>query len=197
MSDADMDILLINNDDNFASTSLESNADNMIPHPATPRCQKPKIQIHEDIQLTRPNQQPTSAERGHTSLIITPYTNTRRETPAMINNAPVTDLSKLRPTRTIEEYEMRASNSVQRFTTREGVDIFIPKSILNRIDWRAIQATKKKIKTINLPDRYQAQVKVRADGQIIFRQYHKRGIQRIKARLNQQVQLGGGCSTRP
>lgn len=191
----------------FKPEDWESNFQNYLRQqgsdkPSTSQTQaKPSVKILENIQLIPPHDTTNATTKitniNCISLISTPYTKTITEKPAVINNHQVTDLSRLRLTTTIQECEMRASNSVQRFRTQDGVDIYIPKEVLDRVNLRDIQATKNKIKTINLPDRYQVQLKIRPNGRLIFHHYKKRGLKRIMARLNQRVQRGENVRRSP
>lgn len=124
----------------------------------------------------------------------TPHTSTVPAEPAYINGRTLASLERLRASTTIKDVEMRKNNSHQRFVTREGVSIYLTQEILQRIDFRAIQAKRGYTKTINLPDRYQVRLRVRADGKILFQKYHKRGIaKKLQSLLNRTVQREGEC----
>lgn len=126
---------------------------------------------------------------------MTRYTISTVEQPANVNGRYVSSLRILRPTTNLSEYKMREDNGFQRFTTREGTDIFLPKEVLQKIDFEKIQRRKGREQTINLPGRYQAKVKVRADGTILFHHYRKRGISKERNMLIETDQRGGECST--
>lgn len=108
--------------------------------------------------------------------------------PAVINGVKEASLKILRPTKTLKELQMRIENTHQRFITREGVDIFLERDVLKRIDFEEIRKKKGHEKTLNLPDRYQVRVRLLADGTLKFFHYHKRGVVKRLNRLNQAVQ---------
>lgn len=148
-----------------------------------------RIEVLENIMLRPPTTLTTGQGRQ-----ITPHTHPILQEPVTINGSQISNIQRLRPTTTVQEVEMRRNNSIQKFITREGVELFLPQNVLNKINFREIQSRKNRTKTINLPNRYQAQLRVRADGQLMFYHYHKRGLAKIKKRLNINVQRGGVCS---
>lgn len=101
------------------------------------------------------------------------------EKPAIINGRFTYNLAVLKPTTTLQELTERAQNCFQRFVTREGEDLFLPRSVFQRIDFHGVRDRKRKEKTVNLPNRYQVRLQVKADGRIVFHHHHKRGISKI------------------
>lgn len=94
--------------------------------------------------------------------------------PIQVNGNIVKNWFSLKASKTIADVKMRIKNDMQKFTTREGEDIFIPKHIINRINFEKILSTKKKRARINLPERHEVWLHVNKDGELNFYNHKKR-----------------------
>lgn len=110
---------------------------------------------------------------------LTPHTKPTLQQPAIINGKLVTNLDLLKVTNTMEELKSRQSNSYQRFLTRDGDTLYLNQTILSRIKFEDIKK-KRRDQTINLPERFQARLRVKPDGTILFHHYHKRGMRKLQ-----------------
>lgn len=111
---------------------------------------------------------------------LTPQTKPTLTEPAMINGRLVTNLESLSYTTSLQELRMRQTNTYQKFRVRGNNDIYLDQTIINRIKFEEIQEKKGHEHTVNFPQRYQARLKVKANGDIIFHHYHRRNIRRIR-----------------
>lgn len=158
-------------------------------------------------ETAQAKQQPTTSTNCHTARNA--HFNRTKKTPRdglslkginfpfWINGSMRTDLERLLPSTTIEEIKMRIDNEVQRFVTREEESIYIPKRVLQRLDLDSIQRRKQPF-TVNLPDRFQVILRIKADGKVVFYRHHKRGTQRRLQRvLNSTVQRGENVCSAP
>lgn len=100
-----------------------------------------------------------------------------------INGARIRNLMSLRPSTTIAEMKMRIDNDVQKFITREGVDIFIPKKVLVRLDLDRLMQIKARKFKINLPDRFEVTLRVYSDGRVMMYNHRLRKM-RSKTKKN-------------
>lgn len=112
---------------------------------------------------------------------LTPHTKPVLQQPGIANGRQIHDLNLLKVTTTLDELRRRSDNSHQCFITRENIRIYFDQTVLNRIKFEEIRKTRRD-KTINLPERYQARLRVTKDGKILFHDYHKRGLKKRNAR---------------
>lgn len=94
----------------------------------------------------------------------------------IINGARMSNLLSLRPSTSISEMKMRMENDVQKFITREGLDIFIPRKVLVRLDLDHLMQIKARKFKINLPDRFEVTLRVYSDGKIMMYNHRLRKI---------------------
>lgn len=140
---------------------------------------KPKALAQED----KTNKASTSINKKKKipeELRITPQTKPQLDQPAIINGRQVSKLEMLKPTTNLQELKSRMDNEYQRFVTRERINIYLERKIINRIRFEEIQKKKGREHTINFPEQFQARLKVKANGEIIFHHYHKRNSKKIK-----------------
>lgn len=100
--------------------------------------------------------------------------------PATINGASLNNLKRLRPSETVAEIKMRIENDVQKFVTREGEDIFLPRKILKRIDFDRIKKSKSRDFKINLPGGYEVRVRIYKDDRVKFFRYGQRKTKKLQ-----------------
>lgn len=88
-----------------------------------------------------------------------------------VNGAKLHSLQSLRPSKSIAEIKMRLDNDIQKFITRESVDIYIPKHVMQRLDWDKLMQNKVRKFKINLPNRYEVTLRVYSNGDVMMYNY--------------------------
>ena len=91
-----------------------------------------------------------------------------------INGRHITDRTLLKETRTVTEAMGRIQNDFQKVRTKEGEEVYIPRQVWQKINFRKIQGSKSGEFRVNLPDRFEIRVKVLANGKIIFHHHRRR-----------------------
>lgn len=136
--------------------------------------------LGEEIQFTPPSSPNWNPEPTPRSSFQPGDESERDYEEIHCNGRYVTKWSRLRPSETIADIQMRINNEIQKFITREGEEIFIYRKVLKRLNFEKIKTSKSKEFKVNLPDKYEVKVHVYSDGRVKFHHYRKKPVNKGK-----------------